>query len=411
MVTPQISTSSEPLELTGPTLIADPYPEYARLRADGGVHYSRRWDCWFVSRYDLCLEIFNNAATFDAVGQPFLRMLQAAVRGGAVSWRVPHAPQVNPADAARRSAGRRTTGRALSSGFVDTLWPDFERECAAAAAELGKSAGPVDLIRDYAAPLTTRLLAGLLAVSAADFPLFQAWTESGYEAGEQDAQVRLAREIRRLFARQAVDRMTSPVDDFVGYLAAHPGEIPGRDGVGAHLEFVLGTGLMISLVTHQGLVFSFGTLMNALLREQDSYRAVRADRSLIAGAVEEGLRYDTSTQALGRLARTDAEIGGVTIPAGALVVCLTGSANRDERQWTDAGRFDIHRDPRAAARHLGFGVGATSCLGALISRRALGHLLGALVEYVAAPAPLAGARPYGEFMTRGYLTLPCRSGI
>ncbi|MFC7614591.1 cytochrome P450 [Actinokineospora soli] len=61
-------------------------------------------------------------------------------------------------------------------------------------------------------------------------------------------------------------------------------------------------------------------------------------------------------------------------------MCLTGSANRDERQWPDGDRFDVTRDVRSAARHLGFGHGSTSCLGAAMSRRALGVMLAALVE-------------------------------
>lgn len=415
MTTQEIAADTEPLDLTDPGHLADPYPAYARLRADGGVHRSHRWDSWFVTRYDLCHAVFTDDR-FDAVGQPFLRMLQAEVLKGGTSWRVPSARPPKDEDVAVRMAGRRTTGRALGSRFVDTLWPRFEQDCRDTVARLVREARStegsrdgdapaavrVDLVRDYAIPVVTRLLADLMAVGEADLPVFRAWAESGY--GEHDdARMReIVRDIRRLLAHQAVGRLREPVDDFVGRLAAHR----AQSSVGAHLEFVLGTGLMISLVTHQGLVLSFSTLLAALQRHPEQYALLREDPSLVPGTVEEGLRFDSSTQALGRLALADVELGGVTIPAGGLVVCFIGSANRDERQWPNAETFDVTRPVRATARNLTFGTGATSCLGAAISRRALTALLRALVDQVAELAPAGRPELFGEFMTRGYVRLP-----
>jgi cytochrome P450 len=74
--------------------------------------------------------------------------------------------------------------------------------------------------------------------------------------------------------------------------------------------------------------------------------------------------------------------------AGELVLCLVGSANSDPAYWSHPDTFDVGRDIRAAARHRTFGLGATSCLGAAMSRHALGHMLAALI----AEGPPAGAR-------------------
>lgn len=400
----------EPLDLTSADLVADPYPHYARLRASGGVHYSPQWGVWLVTGYPQCHAVLSAADAVDAAGQPLLRALQAAVLSGARSWQMPPVSPPSAADAEQRAAGRRTTGRALSTPFVDGLWPAFAADCErTAAAVLGGAGGqPVDLVRDYAIPLCTRLLAGLMAVPDAELPAFRAWTESSYPTGLDDAARRtIARDARQLLAGQAVDRLRRPGPDFIGQLAANPGAMPGeRSALTAHLEFVLGTGLMVSLVTHQGLVLSFSTLIRSLLDRPDQYTALRADRELLAGAVEEGLRHDASTQALGRLTRTDLPVGDAEIPAGSLVMVCTGAANRDAGQWPDPDTFDLTRPMRSAARHLTFGVGPTSCLGAAMSRRALGYLLGALVERVAALGPAAGAVRFGEFMTRGFTVLP-----
>ncbi|SCF35123.1 Cytochrome P450 [Micromonospora viridifaciens] len=397
-------------DLADPALVADPYPYYAALRAAGGLHHSATWDAWLVTRYDLCHEVFSRPHDFDAAGQPMLRALQKGIQGGATSWRLPSGSGLTAPDPRQRAEGRRTTGRALTRPYVDRLWDGFAAECASTASELLDRAGtgPVDVVTEYAIPMATSLLANLMGVQPADLSVFRAWAESGYHDDLTDAQRgRVALDIRRLLANQAVHRLRNATDDFVGFLASNPAALPGHTSdVTAHLEFVLGTGLMISLVTHQGLVLSFSTLLRSLIAAPDQYLRLRRDRSLMASAVEEGLRYDPSTQALGRFARANTSLGGVDIPDGSLLVCFVGSANRDEAQWPAAATFDVSRDVRSTARHLTFGHGATSCLGAAMSRRALGYLLEALVERVGTIAPASGAQPFPEFMTRGFVSLP-----
>ncbi|MFC7614592.1 cytochrome P450 [Actinokineospora soli] len=309
-----MAVDTEPLDLTSRDWLADPYPAYARMRADGGLHRSRRWDAWFASGHDTCHAVFADDR-FDAAGQPMLRMLQAELLRGAESWRAPVFPSEGRGGDGLRAAGRRTTGRALGTPFVAGLWPAFERACRETAAA-AVAAGSVDLVRDYAIPLTTGLLADLMAVGEAELPVFRAFAESGYQPQADDAAARrVVRDVRQALAEQVVDRIKCPVDDFVGHLAANPRTFPGGQESGSgHLEYVLGTGLMVSLVTHQGLVLSFSTLMRALLDHPEQYALLRAEPGLVAGAVEEGLRFDSSTQALGRRAKADVELGGSTIP-------------------------------------------------------------------------------------------------
>ena len=114
----------------------------------------------------------------------------------------------------------------------------------------------------------------------------------------------------------------------------------------------------------------------------DQRARLLADPSLIPAAVEETLRFDTSTQALARVLTRDVELHGVTLPAGRKGLLLFGSANRDERRWDEPDRFDIGRNP---AGHLAFGHGIHHCLGAplarLETRVALEVLLPRLGEY------------------------------
>jgi cytochrome P450 len=103
---------------------------------------------------------------------------------------------------------------------------------------------------------------------------------------------------------------------------------------------------------------------------------VQADPSLVAGVIEETLRYDNPVQYLYRRATRDVELAGTTIPAEARVAVLLGSANRDERRFPCPDEFDPSRDTRG---HLGFGFGIHFCLGASLARLEAKVALEALV--------------------------------
>ncbi|HEY5944813.1 MAG TPA: cytochrome P450, partial [Kofleriaceae bacterium] len=97
----------------------------------------------------------------------------------------------------------------------------------------------------------------------------------------------------------------------------------------------------------------------------EQFEKLRATPALVPAMLEEVLRFRSPAQAMFRATKRDVELHGRTIPAGKMVLALIGSANRDARQFTDANRFDISRDPNP---HLAFGHGIHYCLGAALSR-------------------------------------------
>jgi cytochrome P450 len=97
----------------------------------------------------------------------------------------------------------------------------------------------------------------------------------------------------------------------------------------------------------------------------DQRRHVAADRSLIPQAIEETLRYEAPSPVQARYVATDVEHYGQHIPSGSVMLLINGSANRDERRFQDADRFDVQR---AVGRHLSFGHGIHLCLGAALAR-------------------------------------------
>jgi cytochrome P450 len=103
-----------------------------------------------------------------------------------------------------------------------------------------------------------------------------------------------------------------------------------------------------------------------LLEQPERWEALRADRSLLGGVVEETLRFDGPAQSLFRTARDDVEIAGTTVPAGARIAAVVGAADRDGATFERPDEFDVHRSN--AKTHLQFGRGIHTCVGAGLAR-------------------------------------------
>jgi cytochrome P450 len=147
-----------------------------------------------------------------------------------------------------------------------------------------------------------------------------------------------------------------------------------------------------------------GNGLLALLRHPEQLHALRADPALIAGAVDELLRYDSPVQVLGRTATQDVEVGGRTVRKGQGVVLLLGSANRDPEVFDQPDRLDVRRRGPSI---LGFGRGIHHCLGAPLSRLEARITFETLLERFAEMRLLTADPPFRDnIVLRGLETLP-----
>jgi cytochrome P450 len=119
-------------------------------------------------------------------------------------------------------------------------------------------------------------------------------------------------------------------------------------------------------------------LLAALLENRDQYEAVKADRSLILHAIEEGLRWEGPVLVQDRIAMKDTELAGVKIPQGAYVEVAAGAANRDESKFPDPDKFDVHRSNKTS--HLGFSRGPHICIGQHLARVEMTRALNAIFD-------------------------------
>jgi cytochrome P450 len=348
--------------------VADPYPQYAALRADDPVHWSEKLRAWVLFRHDDVAAALRDDARFSADRR-------RAARGGRPRPAAPQAslrtissdpPDCLPVRAILNAAlGPRVRAVAPRiEAIVDEL----------AGALAGRT--ETDLVADFAYALPIRVIAELLDVPETERPRFQDLSRSmarGMDRfyGSDDVSSGLA-EIGAYFLGLATERAGTPGDDLVRGLL-------GTEHRGDYLSPLEVTAMCTALVFggHETTVNLIANGLLALLRHPEELRRLRADPSLAGPAVEELLRYDSPPQFVSRVVVEQCELRGTTLQAGDSVLLGIGPANRDPAVFAEPDRLDLGRTPNP---HLAFGLGTHFCPGAQLSR---------LEARVAIPALLA----------------------
>jgi len=226
--------------------------------------------------------------------------------------------------------------------------------------------GRFDLIHDLAEPLPAVVIAELLGVPAEDHRKFREWssaliasiaapTGTARQAAMSAGQELLA------YLQWTIDaRRREPRDDLISAMIGAQEESDALTD-----EELLATSNLLLIAGHETTTNLIGNGTLALLRERDQWRLLCRDRSSIAPAIEELLRFDGPVQATVRIALEDVAIDDQRIPAGALMLANIGAANHDPQVFDAPDRLDVTRDPNP---HLGFGFGTHFCMGAPLAR-------------------------------------------
>jgi cytochrome P450 len=159
------------------------------------------------------------------------------------------------------------------------------------------------------------------------------------------------------------ERRKMPTDDFISALTHADIDTPdGTRKLDDHelLNFIT----LIAGAGNETVARLMGWAGLTLAHNPDQRDILVDDRSAIPGAVEELLRYEAPSPVQARRVMRDVEVHGQTVPAGAVILLLTGAAGRDERAYTDPDRFDVRR----GAQHMALGLGVHFCLGAALAR-------------------------------------------
>ncbi len=332
-------------------LRANPYPYYEELRRKDPVHRMRLQDAWALTDYADVDMVLRDHRRFGNEGRDF-----------------GYIPQISMLDL---DPPQHTKLRALAAhGFtprsVAALEPRI-RETVDGLLENVKGKRRFDVIAELAFPLPIIVIAEMLGVPPEDRDQFNEWSNIVSLTVDpllDDRQVRQVRqaveEVFDYFEAIAEERRREPREDLVSALvtAEVDGERLERDDLLVNLLLVLVAGNE----TTRNLIGN-GTL--ALLRNPDELRRLRDDPSLLNGAIDELLRFDSPVQLDGRIVREPFELRGKRIEPGQRIICLLGAANRDPQIFPDADKLDVGRP---AGKHLAFGRGIHYCLGAPLAR-------------------------------------------
>lgn len=230
-----------------------------------------------------------------------------------------------------------------------------------------------DLVETVFMPIPVRVIAALLGLPQSDVGEFHrlAIDLLGFR-GDMDTAMKASAEMKEYFIGVLADRRNSPKDDMVTILSQ--AEI---DGVKMTDEQIYGFMRNLLPAGAETTSRSTASLAMALLTHPDQLNAVRADRSLLPQAIEEGIRWETPLLNFIREVSTDTEYFEVQIPKGSTMMMNLGSANHDETRWKDAESFDIFRERKP---HIGFGHGAHVCLGMHLARLESTKIFNALFD-------------------------------
>ncbi|MEM8860161.1 MAG: cytochrome P450, partial [Chloroflexota bacterium] len=170
------------------------------------------------------------------------------------------------------------------------------------------------------------------------------------------------------------DALENPGDNYLGDLVRLHQEDPSLFTV----NYLMNVMHLMQFAGHETTTQASANGIRHLLEDRAQWEKLVANPDLIANAVEEILRIDTSIFAWRRIATVDAEVGGVSIPAGSKILMMLGSGNHDEEMFPNPGQFDPER--ANAKKHLGLGYGAHFCMGAPFARLEMRVILEELVK-------------------------------
>jgi hypothetical protein len=360
-----------------PEIIADPYPLYRQLRESQPILQLPEANLVVLTRYqDVQNLLRDRRLGHDTAAGMTAEEHEERLRNPAIANLARTMLLQNPPDHTRQ---RALVVKAFDARRVEAMRPRV-RTIADALIDGFVHREQGDLRALFTHPLPVIVICELLGIPEADRAEFVKGTRisgrlidpSPMTPDELAQANRNTLETQAYFTDLCEERRRYPKDDLITALV-HSETAEGRlsrDELTSNIALLFAAG-------HETTVNLMGNALIALYRNPDQLELLRREPTLMANAVEEFLRYDSSVQLTGRQALVDADIAGVALPRGRSVIALLGAANRDPEAFEDPDRLDITRQ---RIKPLSFGGGIHLCLGAQLARIEAAEALTALLE-------------------------------
>lgn len=391
------SPSPEQIDLSAPSVIADPYPAYRALRGRSPVLYARvpaggaaglgePIRAYALLRHAEVLAALRDPQTFSSNVTDKIRVL-------------PRITLLHD-DPPRHTHLRRLVSRAFTPRRIAELEPWIGRLAASLLEATGD--GPSDIMDAFAMPLPMMVIATLLGIPAERYVQFRSWSESVMSYSGIPAEERASRgkAMVDFFAAELEARRRAPSGDLISALVE--AEIDG-----ARLDTPEAVGFCVGLLVagNDTTTNLIGNMAHLLSERPELYRRVQQDRTLVEPIIEETLRHSSPVQRLLRVATRPVDVSGVVIPAGHLVDVVFGAANRDPAVFEEPDAFRLDRPP---VEHLAFGQGIHVCIGPSLARAEARIALNALLDCYESitPGEAPPLRQTRAMMPLGFESLP-----
>lgn len=358
--------------LKDPQFLLNPYPVLSELRAHGRPIWHEEMQLWLAATHADATAVLRS----KSLGRIYTPQ-EPSDLWETFNWL--HADSIMENEGAKHTRLRALVSKAFNRGQIDRLAPRIQKivdELLDNCEELRE----FDLLADFAEPLPVRVIAELLGVSPADEINLRPWSQAIVKMYEFDVSVEeevAARDASSEFAAMITtmveSRKANPTNDLVSELARVE-----ESGEKLTLRELIATCVLLLNAGHEASVNAFGNGFVAAMNDGQAAETLRTrPREVTTTAVEEFFRFDAPLQLFERTATTPTEISGVTIPAGAKIAALLGSANRDSLVFDNPEKINLERNPN---NHISFGGGIHFCLGAPLARLELSTSLPALFE-------------------------------
>ncbi|HTS96314.1 MAG TPA: cytochrome P450 [Streptosporangiaceae bacterium] len=311
---------------------------------------------WLVSGYNEVRQML--------VDQHFSRARAVAPGRALQGTEVFAAGSINGMDPPEHTRIRRLVASAFTARRVEAMRPRVASIVGELIDGLLDQPQPADFVARFSLPLPVQVICEMLGIPAEDMEQFHAWSDVILGDWQQDSDEIMTAlvDLYGYFAGLIEVKRVQPADDLMTALIA------ARDDADRLSEEELTTlGCTLLIGGHETTANQINLSLLLLLDNPSELEKLRADSGLIPGAVEELMRYVRLGGGLppARMTTEDVELGGLTIPAGEVVLPLFATANRDPSVFSDPDRFDVSRGP---ASHMAFGAGVHHCLGAQLAR-------------------------------------------
>jgi cytochrome P450 len=380
-------------DLFSEATIHDPYGVYREMRELGPVVWVEELGMYALPRYAEVRAALGDAGSFtSSLGVSFNEFTNRAQRGTTL------ASDGDEHRLLRSIIGRGLNPHALRErrGYVEGL----ARELVDRVLERDE----FDAVSAFAQAMPLTVVPDLLGWEESVRPRLLEWAEAAFDTSgpfnaRTEPKLRSVGEMIEYATNVAAEGRLAP--DGLGaavVAAAERGEIGPERCPALMLDF-LGPSLDTT-------ASALGAAFHLFATRPEQWEKLRADPDLIPNAINEIVRWQSPVRFFTRVATGDAEIGGVTIEAGARVVVMYASANRDERFWDHPDEFDVERPD--ASRQIGFGYGVHACAGQGLTRLEAGALFTELLGRVRRFEPAGEPRPATNNIIRAYDSVPVR---